>query len=743
MGLFGRSSTFNATVTVHELSQVPLVAAKFRVKWKFKGATSVAQHGSGTTSEAGGGAESDDSDAPASATRRLLHPKAAAVFGRQASGEHQSSSLRRSLSPLVTTMASDGTGHPMTSTSSPDDYANASGSRYARNLSASPPQHDSATSTAAERTPNPNKTPSASHSSTFAFTSPFGSGSDTVYSNTSSVNPSPAQGNTPDDSPASNMGRRRGGADLSRMPPPQAVHHSRAEPKGSTTLIPLRNHTCTFQREVHCPVAIPVKAVAGTQHKYQLQSSVVKLSVRQEVMGDDGAKTETKAGDVWLDLSQFATPAGAKRSEPRARRYLLKESKTNATLRVTVTMEFLSGEADFVAPPLRSGQVNTGTKSSVASSASSTFSKSSTSLVSKNKARPKSSSSSVSMSRTTSSSSMSVNSERSSHSSSHASGKTRGWHPTPGGAGQLFSTSPSPGLLGGSNEHGRGAADIIDTIFNQGLVRQSSWDSRPSTPSRALQHHSNNQTLGGDALVFSVGNTPQSSEPRAPFNSTGKSKTSRWQGLRHASTPPISSSSSKPFEGPSAFRNFDSQASSRSSSLRFDSSASTSPDRPTFVRRTSLSSTSSSPQNYQSKNLSVRWTDDRKLVTKTSASNLRDDYQRQTRSSSPNVDMTSLSLEHDRPVARKDYASRHVPARADTNNDDDQVDHADSGRDRDERPPHIDRRLTLKPSAGSLKPPAQQHQYHQSSASAASSRTTPKPTPVTPKGQVEWAKSWG
>ncbi|KAM0787642.1 hypothetical protein ACM66B_003706 [Microbotryomycetes sp. NB124-2] len=760
MGLFGigRNTTFNATVTVHELSQVPLVTAKFRVKWKFKGATTSGggnsgagaasgalhhPHGTGTGSSSKDDSDSDAPDQLASTVtgtaRRLLHP---ATFGnRHSSGEHgsTSSSLRRSLSPLVTSTQDS------TAADEYDKYSQA--------------QHHQDSSTA-ERTPNPNKTPSATHSSTFAFTSPFGSGSDTVYSPVhSSANPSPAQGNTPDDSPASNNNRRRGGADLSRMPPPQAVHNSRAEPKGATSLIPLRNHTVTFQRQVHCPVSIPVKAVSGgTTTRYQLQSSVVKLSVRQEVVGDDGTKQETKAGDVLLDLSQFAQPTTSKRTEPRARRYLLKDSKTNATLRVTVAMEYLSGEADFVAPPLRSGQVNSGTRSGVASSASSSFSKSSTSLVSKGKqSRPKSSSSSVSMSRTTSSSSMSITSDRSSHSSSRASNKPKGWHPTPGIAGQPYSNSPSPGLLGGSNEHGRGAADIIDTIFNQGPRRQGSWDSRPATPSRTRTDQSNNSTLGGDAMVFSLGGHGSSSStgPRAPIDSFAKMKTSsRAHGLRHASSPITSSlSSSRGGAETLGFRTIsglkstdDSQASSRSSSIRFnnDSSASTSPDsRPTFARRASLSSSS---QSSSSRNLSVRWTDETRPITaRTSASALRDEYQLQSRTNEE-FGLSRLDVREDGQSAasptvnRKDFATGQTAAASDDDYDDEDEDESVERHP----PPLMDRRLTLRPSANSLRSQQQQQQYHQSPVSVSpSSRNTPKPTPVTPKGQVEWAKSWG
>lgn len=80
--------------------------------------------------------------------------------------------------------------------------------------------------------------------------------------------------------------------------------------------------------------------------RYQLTESQLKLSVRQELPGDNGKSVETKLGEVVLDLSQFA--GQGRREAGSARRYLLKESKTNATFRITVKMEWVAGEHDFV-----------------------------------------------------------------------------------------------------------------------------------------------------------------------------------------------------------------------------------------------------------------------------------------------------------------------------------------------------------------------------------------------------------
>jgi hypothetical protein len=72
----------------------------------------------------------------------------------------------------------------------------------------------------------------------------------------------------------------------------------------------------------------------------------MRLSVKQEVLLEDGKREEERLGEVILDLSQFV---GQKKEDARPRRYLLQDCKSNAVLRITVKMELLEGEASFVA----------------------------------------------------------------------------------------------------------------------------------------------------------------------------------------------------------------------------------------------------------------------------------------------------------------------------------------------------------------------------------------------------------
>lgn len=127
----------------------------------------------------------------------------------------------------------------------------------------------------------------------------------------------------------------------------------RHEPKGSTTFVPLRQHVATFSREITCPVQVPLRSLSSTSlstaprgAKYHLQPSPMRLSVKQEVLLEDGKREEERLGEVVLDLSQFV---GQKKEDARPRRYLLQDCKSNAVLRVTVKMELIEGEASFIA----------------------------------------------------------------------------------------------------------------------------------------------------------------------------------------------------------------------------------------------------------------------------------------------------------------------------------------------------------------------------------------------------------
>lgn len=74
-----------------------------------------------------------------------------------------------------------------------------------------------------------------------------------------------------------------------------------------------------------------------------------------EIHQDNGkGKDNILFGYVNIDLAPFADLGRT------ARKFLLKDSKTNATIRITVDMRFIGGEQDWVAPPLAEGHLVTG-----------------------------------------------------------------------------------------------------------------------------------------------------------------------------------------------------------------------------------------------------------------------------------------------------------------------------------------------------------------------------------------------
>jgi hypothetical protein len=311
LGLSRRPVYTIATITLHELAQVPLVNAKFRVKWKVKGATS-AHHGGLGGEEDGGNGVLDG----------LAAGKAHPLRGLAARARTTSSSASLTLD------------------STAEDSSSSSKRSQDHLPSPTTPQPDSPDL----RTPNPNRTPGPS----FGFNSQHLGSPSSFGAYPDSPNPSwipsgtvaflsPSTSTSPSTFADEFPSKRRS----HDVPPPSA----RTEAKGTTGLEPLRSHTATFNTTIRVPVAIPVQGTSGS--RCVLQSSPVQLSVRQEIMVDGGTKEEVRIGEVLLDLAQFVGNGKGEAATPR--RYLLKDCKTNATLRITVRMEWAGGEPDFIA----------------------------------------------------------------------------------------------------------------------------------------------------------------------------------------------------------------------------------------------------------------------------------------------------------------------------------------------------------------------------------------------------------
>lgn len=439
-----KASTFVATITLHELAQVPLKTGRFRCKWKFKHATS--QHAA---------PDRDDHDG---ALRALLHPRNALAHSSAHASGQASRNRSRSGSPAsrYTDSHDESTGTDRSGSGS----ATTVRSFASRVRSRSPP----AASRSPDQTPNPNKTPTAGHSfAGFSTTTPFASEGQQAGLGSSRSNVYGHEHSSSVDEPGPRVGRRGGGDFGHSIAVQNKGDH--AEPKGTTSLIYLQNHSLNFNRVIQCPVSIPLRPATGSS-RLLLQPSPVRLMIRQEVPEGYGHKSEVeKTGEITLDLAQFV--GTGKGVDQKARRYLLRECKVNATFKLTVKMEWVGGEPNFVAPALKSGlcadKVPSTNVSTAANSSRASLNRSSSSLGDR-----KGSGSTGRLNRVHSSSTVStysVNSARSSSvpGSQPGHGHKRGWHPSH----TALDQAPGASLLAGANPgNERAAADIIDSFFN-------------------------------------------------------------------------------------------------------------------------------------------------------------------------------------------------------------------------------------------------------------------------------------
>ncbi|GAA99291.1 uncharacterized protein L969DRAFT_93755 [Mixia osmundae IAM 14324] len=159
-----------------------------------------------------------------------------------------------------------------------------------------------------------------------------------------------------------------------------------AEPKGTTSLRPLKNHSVSFDKKIRCPVSMPVSSKTS-----ELQPCLLKLSIKQKMHTDSSRLEENKVGELRIDLANFVETTlaglsgGMKRSasnigrmashaslrslrdqqravsnghtgqrmevgKTTSKRFLLRKSKTNALLKVSLELVFIAGERSFQPP---------------------------------------------------------------------------------------------------------------------------------------------------------------------------------------------------------------------------------------------------------------------------------------------------------------------------------------------------------------------------------------------------------
>ncbi|KAF7327600.1 C2 NT-type domain-containing protein [Mycena kentingensis (nom. inval.)] len=137
---------------------------------------------------------------------------------------------------------------------------------------------------------------------------------------------------------------------------------ARAE-RGQTPWLPLREHSVTWEQPLHHVVQMSVD-----RDTHRLLPHPFKLKVVQRVVaGDPDAPHNPRLGVVYIDLSEYADsvplPLGSPPKGLVTRRFLLRDSKTNATLRLSIRVEPVNTNIAYTAPPLPNGEILAGVAS--------------------------------------------------------------------------------------------------------------------------------------------------------------------------------------------------------------------------------------------------------------------------------------------------------------------------------------------------------------------------------------------
>ncbi|KZT00686.1 uncharacterized protein LAESUDRAFT_708494 [Laetiporus sulphureus 93-53] len=129
--------------------------------------------------------------------------------------------------------------------------------------------------------------------------------------------------------------------------PSSESNESCAVARGATPWRPLQSYNVKWDHNVRVLVQMHVH-----RETRALLPNELKLIVMQRVIpGDPDAPRQPRLGAIYLNLAEYAD-AG-----PVTRRYLLRESKTNATLKLTIELTHAGGTTDYRPPPLHKSEI--------------------------------------------------------------------------------------------------------------------------------------------------------------------------------------------------------------------------------------------------------------------------------------------------------------------------------------------------------------------------------------------------
>lgn len=385
------TATFLAAVTVHELTNVPQVSGEFAVRWKFRGSR------------------------PLDAEKMLQHPTPR-VTGRealQARANTRSTGTPTSQTPIPAHIAADAASirSSVHSSSSGHNLAN----RTIRHAASLPLPRSREHKLSDPGTPEKRNrvlveepreleemtpaTPSTPDTATDPErSSPSSSREHSMYSDGSHGSGTPgatntgglkirtgresrasmrsdvsteASASTSHASPTASTGAASalGGA-RGAVYSLTTAHYDSKDRKGTIPPAPVRAHAVSWEYAVQHVLRLPLGKAVSTadvplsrlpaSQKTNPRKTLPLLghgpmsdsSLRLEVLQvHNGEREGTVLGHVNVDLAPFADQG------PTARRYLLMNSRTNATLRISVDMRCIGGDMEWITPPFNEGHL--------------------------------------------------------------------------------------------------------------------------------------------------------------------------------------------------------------------------------------------------------------------------------------------------------------------------------------------------------------------------------------------------
>ncbi|KAJ9479726.1 C2 NT-type domain-containing protein [Pseudozyma hubeiensis] len=455
-GFGQKHSYFHVELTIHELTNVPLVTGLFACKWKVKGSHSLAslqhsaaaavhQQTSRVVSSASRKAHIISTKDPASSVHAADHESGSSnnlSLGAphdHGHGQRQASGSTTADSASIFSQSSkDASQH---STHKPSFLSNT--------LHPYHPHHDRQSHHTSEDSSQPS---SATQPKSPDLTQPSSSQASLATADTADASSTHSRSRR--DSTTSRKtsnSRTKSLKDLVHSKGADSHHHNvdpllffNQEPKGETDFVKVEDHKVEWERDIQVGMRIGIgkprtsppsshhdspsvsakssaKDLRSRAHREQhlddlstawgrLTQSELKLTIRQEMPANVKSTTHPNVlGNVVLDLSEFAPdppvasssgrhrhhhhhrhhhnhphhyhyhvhhpphhgPGGehsyrSRTCRSETRKFLLNGSKTNATVKITITMTFLGGAKEYYVPPISNGLMVNGLGSLIA-----------------------------------------------------------------------------------------------------------------------------------------------------------------------------------------------------------------------------------------------------------------------------------------------------------------------------------------------------------------------------------------